>query len=384
MPGRDRLRVGFVTIWFERGQSYVTRLIRDSIAERCRTFVFARTGGVNGQAKLETQGFWQVPDLTTYPDYQIPPAVLQQWIRRNRLDVVVFNEEYDFSLVAAAKQAGAKAVTYLDYYKEDWKPYMGLYDAVLCSSRRAFELVKDFCPAHYMGWAVDSRTFRPRPEQPTRYTFFHNAGWLGIGYRKMTPACILAFDAISRHLPEATLLVHAQSPLEMLPPVVQRLVQGNPRITYRVETVPAPGLYHLGRIMVMPTKLEGLGLPLFEALACGLPVIVTDAPPMNEFIVPHQTGLLVRVARRVVRQDNIAFPEELVDVNHLAETMAWAARHPEEMAEMSRNARLYAEQNLRMDELGAKVLAVLQGLFNEKPTAQPPIRPLAAGQGLMP
>jgi tetratricopeptide (TPR) repeat protein len=44
-----KLNIGFVSIWFERGQSYVTKTIRDVLAKEHNTFVFARTGGVYGK-----------------------------------------------------------------------------------------------------------------------------------------------------------------------------------------------------------------------------------------------------------------------------------------------------------------------------------------------
>ena len=334
-----RLKIGFVSIWFERGQSYVTKTLRDVIVKNHETFVFARTGGVFGQPKLEVQGYWDIPNLTTHPDYQIPPEVLTQWIRGNSLDMVIFNEEYDWNLVMATKVSGTKILTYLDYYKEDWKPYMSLYDAVLCSTKRTFNLVNSICNAHYVGWGIDTDLFKPRDDGDVKYTFFHNAGWLGINYRKMTPAVILAFETVSRHLPDATLFVHAQVELEKLPPEVVIVVNNNPRITYHVETVPAPGLYHKGSILVFPSKLEGLGLPLLEGMACGLPAITTDAPPMNEFVKNGYNGLLVKVANRLTRHDNIAFPEEIVDVNDLTFKMYSLAKNPELVHKMQQNAR---------------------------------------------
>ncbi|MBI2471665.1 MAG: tetratricopeptide repeat protein [Planctomycetes bacterium] len=312
------LKIGFVSIWFERGQSYVTKTLRDVIARKHETFVFARTGGVYGQPKLDTNGYWNVPNLTSYPNYQIPPDVLINWIQGNNLDAIIFNEEYDWNLVMAAKSTGTKILTYLDYYKEDWIPYMSLYDAVLCSTKRTFNLVNDICKAHYIGWGVDTELFKPNDTGNGKYTFFHNAGWLGINYRKMTPAVILAFEAISHHLPDATLFVHAQTELEKLPTEVITIVNNNPRITYQVETVQVPGLYHKGRILVFPSKLEGLGLPLLEGMSCGLPAIATDAPPMNEFVRDGYNGLLVKVAKRLTRGDGISFPEEIVDINDLS------------------------------------------------------------------
>ncbi|NOZ06603.1 MAG: tetratricopeptide repeat protein [Chloroflexi bacterium] len=357
------LRIGFVTIWFERGQAYVTKTLRDAVSGNNETFIFARTGGVYGQPKLETGGFWNVPNLTTFPQYQIPKNVLAQWIEANRLDAVIFNEEYDWNLVQAAKETGVRVLTYLDYYKEDWKPFMGLYDAVLCSTLRTFYLVRDSCNAYYVGWAVDTELFRPRDNGDEKFTFFHNAGWLGINYRKMTPAVVLAFDAISRHLPNTTLFVHAQVGLEKLPPVVAHIVHENPRITYHVETVPAPGLYHKGHILVFPSKLEGLGLPLLEGVASGLPVIATDAPPMNEFVRAGENGLLAEVAGTVNRQDNIAFPETIVDVNDLAAKMAALAQDRDRVKQMGMNARKFAEEELALDNLDRRVTHIFDELI---------------------
>lgn len=349
-----RLNVGFISIWFERGQSYVTKMIRDAVAMKHNTFVFARTGGVYGQPMLETSGQWAIPNLTVWPQYDITDQAIAQWIRDNKLDTVVFNEEYDWNLVKAVKATGVKVFTYLDYYKDDWKQHMDLYDAVLCSTKRTFHLVKNACRAYYMGWGVDTDLFQPADQEP-EYTFFHNAGWLGINFRKMTPAVIVAFDAISKLMPHISLFIHSQAGLDLFPPAVADIVANNRRIVYHVETVPAPGLYRKGQIMVFPTKLEGLGLPLFEGLACGLPVIATNAPPMNEFIADGRNGLLVNVAFRSTRDDNVAFPEEVVNLTDLACKMAIMAANPDETATMARNARRYAEQELAFPLLAERI-----------------------------
>ena len=87
-------------------------------------------------------------------------------------------------------------------------------------------------------------------------------------------------------------------------------------------------------------------MPLFEALACGLPVIATDGPPMNEFVKNGYNGFLVRVAHRSVRSDNIAFPEELIDINDLALKMAEAASDAQNLEQMASNSRIFAETEL--------------------------------------
>jgi len=357
----ERMNIGFVSIWFERGQSYVTKILRDILSRQHNTFVFARTGGVYGEPKLEKSGYWEVPNLTTYPEYKIPAEILKKWITDNRLQAIVFNEEYDWDLVNAAKETGIKVLTYLDYYKDEWKSNMDVYDAVLCSTHRTYNLVKNVCKASYIGWCVDLDLFKPVGDDAAdRYTFFHNAGWLGINYRKMTPAVILAFDAISRIFQDASLLVHSQAELKKMPLQIVDIIKSNPRIEYHFATVKAPGLYHKGKILVFPSKLEGLGLPLPEGLACGLPAIVTDAPPMNEFIKNGYNGMLVKVAHRIIRHDNISFPEEIVDINDLALKMAEALKNPGLIHVMGQNARRYAETELNPATLEKRLNNLIQ------------------------
>ena len=360
------LRIGFVSIWFERGQAYVTKMLRDVISTRHQTYVFARTGGVYGEAKLETEGMWKVPNLTIHPSYDISPKRLNNWIYENDLDIIIFNEEYDWELVEAAKSTGATITTYLDYFKEDWRPKMHHYDAVLCSTQRSYRLVQFSCPAHYIGWAVDTELFTPRSSGNAPYTFFHNAGWLGINYRKMTPAAIAAFDALSKHLSDITLFVHAQASLDKLPPRIIRIIENNDRITYHIETVPAPGLYHMGNVLLFPSKLEGLGLPQFEALSCGLPIIAVNAPPMNEIIDHGHTGLLVNVARRKTRQDNISFHENILDLKDFVMKMARLAKDRKLTQDMSKKARQVALSVYNMDSFGDRVCTILETCHAEK------------------
>lgn len=341
-----RRRIGFITIWFERGQSYVTKTLQDALHRQHDTFIFARTGIVDGKPMMQTDGIWNVDNLTTHPTYEISHDIFRQWVSRNRIDTVVFNEEYDWSLVEFARTLGIQVVTYLDYLKEDWLPKMHLYDAVLCSTRRSYDIVKDFCPAVFIGWCVDTDLFAPQSNDGPKYTFFHNAGWLGTNFRKMTPAAILAFDAIAPLIPDATLLIHFQSSCEQLPRQAQAILKSNPRITCHFGSVPAPGLYHKAKVLLFPTKLEGLGLPLLEALSSGLAVITTDAAPMNEFVSHGKNGLLVPVAVRGRRADGILFPEEVIDVNAFARTMLELARDPELLERLAAQARRYALDHL--------------------------------------
>jgi glycosyltransferase involved in cell wall biosynthesis len=47
-------------------------------------------------------------------------------------------------------------------------------------------------------------------------------------------------------------------------------------------------------VTLFPSRFEGVGYPVLESLHAGVPVIATDAPPMNEMVRDEQNGLLVR------------------------------------------------------------------------------------------
>lgn len=45
-----------------------------------------------------------------------------------------------------------------------------------------------------------------------------------------------------------------------------------------------PSLYRGAEVFVFPSMYEGFGLPLVEAMACGVPVVASDAPPAPELV----------------------------------------------------------------------------------------------------
>ena len=45
-------------------------------------------------------------------------------------------------------------------------------------------------------------------------------------------------------------------------------------------------LYNRADVFVLPTRAEGWGLPIIEAMACGLPVIVTDYSAQRDYVTP--------------------------------------------------------------------------------------------------
>jgi|GEM_PF-1778048 len=54
-----------------------------------------------------------------------------------------------------------------------------------------------------------------------------------------------------------------------------------------------PRIYSLLDILLMPSRWEGFGLALVEAMAMGLPIVATDVGGILEVVIPNETALLV-------------------------------------------------------------------------------------------
>jgi glycosyltransferase involved in cell wall biosynthesis len=73
-----------------------------------------------------------------------------------------------------------------------------------------------------------------------------------------------------------------------------------------------PALYQLADLFVYPSLYEGFGLPPLEAMACGVPVISSNAASLPEvvgdaglLVDPTDTGSLSRALRAVVEQPRL-------------------------------------------------------------------------------
>lgn len=64
----------------------------------------------------------------------------------------------------------------------------------------------------------------------------------------------------------------------------------------RVDEVEKIRLLREAAVTVAPSRYEGFGIPLIEAMAAGTPVVTTDAPAGNEVIAHERTGLLTPYA----------------------------------------------------------------------------------------
>lgn len=342
------MNIGIVTTWFERGAAYVSRQYMDSLAREHNVFIYAR----GGEAYAKGDPVWDKEYVTWGRRLNIPiPTVMdkkdfQRWITRNNIEAVIFNEQQWWRPVLWASETGALTGAYVDYYTEETIPLFGAYDFLFCNTRRHLSAFEWHPRAMYLPWGTDIGLFSPKslnPVEPERVVFFHSAGMNPD--RKGTDLVIRAFDKVRGN---SKLVIHSQRELKTFFPKLKELITGlenSGRLVCREETVTAPGLYHLGDVYVYPSRLEGIGLTMAEALACGLPLITVDFPPMNEFVDPS-ISRAVKIAKTFARADGYYWPLCTADLDSLTEAMNFYSGQRNSIGKLKKAARKYAEKYL--------------------------------------
>ncbi|GAB6064067.1 glycosyltransferase family 4 protein [Deferrisoma palaeochoriense] len=335
------MNIGIVSTWFPRGAAYVSKLYLNSIvAAGHRAYVFARGG--EGYAVGDPE--WDGPHVTWGRRFddgwtRVDISQFEAWCKKYDIDIIIFNEQKDWEVVEWCNRRGIRSVAYIDYYTEETVPFFGLYDALICHTKRHFSVFNWHPQCWYVPWGTDISLFRPKMCGPTKFPiFFHSAGMGGINLRKGTDLVVQAFRQLKG---ECRLVIHSQVPVESYGEI-GRLIATTENIEFVHATVEPPGLYSRGNVYVYPSRLDGLGLTLPEALASGLACVTTDEPPMNEFVRHGETGLLVRVAKKRKRFDGYYWPEVECDLGSLVDCMQFFVDNANTISRFSCAAREYA------------------------------------------
>lgn len=343
------MNIGIVTTWFERGAAYVSKQFENELEGSFKVFIYARGGEY--YAKGDPQ--WNKANVTwgkrshLYRSTQIYLPHFKEWIRQNKIDLIIFNEQHEWKPVIECTKLGVITGAYIDYYKNETVPLFKAYDFLICNTKRHHSVFSWHPQAFYVPWGTNTELFKPldHPRKDTKLVFFHSCGMNP--KRKGTDLLLKAFMKVDRS--QSRLVIHSQIPIKNSQFVNQRLIsqlldEGSLNVIER--SVHAPGLYHLGDVYVYPTRLEGIGLTIAEAISCSLPVIVTDEQPMNEFVQSPDAGLLIKVDHKVKRADDYYWPQSICNVQSIVDNMSFYIDMKHQISEYKIKARNYAIQNL--------------------------------------
>ncbi|MEM3731853.1 MAG: glycosyltransferase family 4 protein [Candidatus Bathyarchaeia archaeon] len=136
---------------------------------------------------------------------------------------------------------------------------------------------------------VDSDFFKPSSKDPNLIT------WVGrLVPEKGLVYLLYAMREIVRVHPNVKLFVIGGGPLEArLVKLADELsLSGNVRFVGSVGRAEVARFLSRSSIFVFPSLREGLPLSVLEAMACGVPVVGSDIPGINDVIVNGGNGLL--------------------------------------------------------------------------------------------
>ena len=101
------------------------------------------------------------------------------------------------------------------------------------------------------------------------------------------------------------------------------------RVTFggQISQTDLPRWYHMADVYISPSHVDGSSVSLMEALACGLPCLVSNIPANQEWVVENENGWLFRDG----------------DADHLAEKILAAISQRENLSQIGRASRWSAE-----------------------------------------
>jgi glycosyltransferase involved in cell wall biosynthesis len=106
--------------------------------------------------------------------------------------------------------------------------------------------------------------------------------------RKNIPVLLRVWEQVRRRVPRAELIHIGRSP------AIAERVRASPgcgiRFVPSVQPQALRTLYRAADVLFHPSRLEGFGLPVLEAMACGTPAVVSDIPAFREELGPWFRG----------------------------------------------------------------------------------------------
>ena len=190
---------------------------------------------------------------------------------------------------------------------------------------------------------VDSRLFQPAG-QPAAGRRNRRFRFLCVGKWEQRKGCSDLLEAFCRAFSAADaveLVMHCQNPANpgfdlerTLRRTIARLAPRPPRVlaSTPVDRAGLVDLYRSADAFVLPTRGEGWGLPVLEAMACGLPCLVTDHGALRTFC-PKEHTYWIPVRKKIRVADPTYFDPafdwgywDQPDLDHLVELLRHVAR----------------------------------------------------------
>lgn len=289
----------------------------------------------------------QAPDLSLYadhPDVEVwadrlypdpslrPDPTVERFLRK--VDVVMlFETPYAWWLVKRAKELGVRVVIQpnAEFNEHFVLPHLPEPDVFALPTPWLRERYEERLPGRdirVVPVPID-RELLPYRRRTELRTILHTAGTPAMEDRNGTLTLIEAMK-------------HVKTPVECVVRTLKHLdTRGKPRnVHIQGGTRHHWDLYGAGDVFVLPRKFGGLCLPMQEAMATGMPVLMSDLSPQNE-VLPPDWLVPAKKVKEVMTRTMIDICE--VDHRDLAERIDWLYEHPSVVSECSEWLESWAE-----------------------------------------
>ena len=293
------MRVGIVTKWFASGQAVVSRYIRSALEELGHeTFVLAKPGkGPRAGRPRVADPVWDQPRVTHASEADPSAEEYARWAAESSLEAVLCDQNEQFDAITGLRARGVRTVgrfVWEHFAPEHAEPARRAYDVIYSFTRAEQERYRGFgIESPYVPWGCHPELVRiadgvERDPELVRYVVPGSF----MGKRKPFPEIVEAFTRTRD--PRLRLLVRGQ--VDRKAGKLGQAAGGDERVVIELEDRPTDE--HLRQfascdVCLSPSRWEGLGLPLYEAIAFGMPTITNDAPPMNEVVLDGVNGIVV-------------------------------------------------------------------------------------------
>ncbi len=293
------MRVGLVTKWFASGQAVVSRYVRSALEELGHeTFVLARegTGPRSGVSNRVVDPIWDQPGVTETGESDVPLETYRAWVADNSIDVVMADNLYAFAELAALRGDGVRTVgrfVWEHFSSEHVAGANEAFDVVYSLHRGERERYAELgIESPYVPWGCHPELLAVEPDRAEDGLVRLLLPGSFMGRRKPLAEVLEAFSQTRDD--RLRLIIKGQT--HKKEGKLAKAVKRDSRIQVLIEDQPTD--QHLRfvagcDVCLSPTRWEGLGLPLYEAIAFGQPAITNDNAPMNEAVTDGVNGLLV-------------------------------------------------------------------------------------------
>lgn len=295
-PRRPRPKIGIITQYAVRkGITTLCRAAESALAPPADIFPVRKISRLDRE--FETLKAFKVPEELRHERLATPGTRLVDWLEDQ--DVVLVVERLAERLFAHCRERGLRTglIALLDWLppeREERRRGLARVDACIVHSEHSRKTLEE--EGHRGLFAIPPSlpwdSLMPRQTGAER-VFYFNIGVGGTQNRRNVALVVRSFNALLDRYPQARLVMKMLPRARKYIPEIGRLHPRIELIERAASEEEMRALQSAADVSLFPSRFEGLGYPLLESLHCGVPVIATDGPPMNEIIAHEENGLLV-------------------------------------------------------------------------------------------